>query len=470
MYAQHFGLTMMPFENETDPMSFFNEGEHARILTSITESLKTGRNLIVVTGPVGSGKTFLSQMIKSSFPDDIKLISQSEPPGNSVELFLFIARELGLKPYLPISNTLQKAIVIRDIGDALIKINSEGKKCLLIIDEVHQMTDDVLNGIRLLSNLEKDSTKLINILLLGQEELMELMSSPEMEPFKQYITSVETIGKIGPDSIKKYVQYRIQVAGGQSTIFSKTGWKALGVVFDSGATPHVINSLCNRSIALAFEKEKMVVEGDDVYMAAKDMELGKEGLYDRYVLKKGGGKNRMRTFLRVILGKKDSMATEKNETDIPPEESEMNTKEETDITDTSIDKTAMADKDLPSSEWIRINSIGAKSFLPVTEQEKITGVKPEALSNPDKWIRAGSRSMDSFSEGNDNNSLSAKKASPSSEWVRINSKVAKSFQTDNVKKKTTEAKQKTASNNNEWMRAGSKDIDDFAESSDKVNP
>jgi hypothetical protein len=214
----------------------------------------------------------------------------------------------------------------------------------------------------------------------------------------------------------------------------------------------------------------MVVEGDDVYLAAKDMGLDKEGLYDRYALKKDGGKNRMKTFLRVILGKRNSMATEKTETDIPLENSEVNTEKQTDNTDSSNDKTTNADKDLPSSEWVRIDSIGAKSFLPVNEEEKITEVKPETLSNSYKWISSGSKSIDSFSEGKDNNFLSAKKTSSSSEWVRINSKGAESFQPDNIKKKITRAKQKSASHNNEWMHAGSKNIDSIAESNDKVNP
>ncbi|MEW6600758.1 MAG: AAA family ATPase, partial [Nitrospirota bacterium] len=97
MYTKYFGLSMLPFENVPDPKFFFDQGEHARVRSRITESFKAGRGLTVVTGPIGSGKTTLSQMVISDFTDNIKLIWMAEPPVNSTDLFLFIAQELGLQ-------------------------------------------------------------------------------------------------------------------------------------------------------------------------------------------------------------------------------------------------------------------------------------------------------------------------------------------------------------------------------------
>lgn len=282
MYTKHFGLHMLPFENVPDPKFFFDYGEHAKVRNRITESFKAGRGLTVVTGPIGSGKTTLSQMVISDFTDNIKLIWMAEPPVSSTDLFLFIAQELGLK-----SPSSERVFVLRDIKDVLIEINSAGSKCLLIIDESHLMADDVLDGIRILNNLEVGSTKLIQILLLGQEELMKTINRPELEPFRQRIATLEMMGKMNEDRIRKYVSHRLQVAGGSPSLLSDTGWEALLLAFGSGSTPRVINSLCDRALNHACEREKKIVDVDDVYEAAQVMGLQKDIFFYKVALKKG---------------------------------------------------------------------------------------------------------------------------------------------------------------------------------------
>ncbi|MBI4710097.1 MAG: AAA family ATPase, partial [Nitrospirae bacterium] len=281
MYTNHFGLTRLPFENVPDPAFFFDQGDHARIRTRITDSLKAGRGLIVVTGPIGSGKTTISQKIISDFSSTIKLIWMAEPPANSLDLFLFIAQGLGLKPQVS-----ERVFILRDIKEALLKINSEGSKCLLIIDESHLMGDDTLNGLRLLNNLEEGAIKLIQMLLLGQEELMKTVNKPEMEPFKQRIAALEIMGKMGPDRIREYILHRIRTAGGQPSIFSDTGLEALVVAFGPGNTPRVINLLCNKSLNLTFEKGKPAVDLDDIYEAAGEMGMQKEVFHYKMTLRR----------------------------------------------------------------------------------------------------------------------------------------------------------------------------------------
>ena len=297
MYAKHFGLKILPFENVPDPMFFFDQGDHARIRNRITDSLKAGRGLTVVIGPIGSGKTTLSQMIKSDFSHNIKLIWMAVPPGNSIDLFLFIAQALGLKP-----STSERVFVIRDIRDALLKINSEGSKCLVIVDESHLMSDDTLNGIRLLNNLEEGSTKFIQILLLGQEELMETINRPEMEAFKQRIAILEIIGKMSAEKRRLYISHRIQVAGGHPSIFADTGWEALDLALGSEGTPRIINSLCDRSLNVAFEREKTKVDVYDVYEASQGMGLSSEIFHHVVALK-----NIERKKQTTSIGKKGSI-------------------------------------------------------------------------------------------------------------------------------------------------------------------
>jgi general secretion pathway protein A len=220
-------------------------------------------------------------MVISDFTHDIRLIWMAEPPVNSMDLFLFIAQELGMK-----SPSTERVFVLRDIKDALININSAGSKCLLIIDESHLMADDVLDGIRILNNLEVGASKLIQILLLGQEELMKKINRPELEAFRQRIATLEMLGKMNADRIRKYVSYRIRVAGGSPSLLADTGWEALVLAFGSGSTPRVINSLCDRALNTAFEREKKIVDVDDVYEAAQVAGLQKDIFFYKIALKK----------------------------------------------------------------------------------------------------------------------------------------------------------------------------------------
>jgi len=268
MYTEHFNLNLLPFENVPDPLFFYDYGSRAHIRKQIYGALQNNRGLIVVIGPIGSGKTTLSQMIKFDFSESIKLIWMGEPPANSADLYLFLAQELGLQPSSP-----EKTFVMRDIRNALLKINAEGKKCLVILDESHLMSDDVINGIRLLNNLEEGSIKLIQLLLLGQEELMDKINSLEMEPFKQRIAALEVLGKMNVDTMIKYVTHRLQVAGGTPDLISDTGWEALSIAFSTGGTPRTINSLCDKSFSVACEREKPAVDARDVYEATQRMRL-----------------------------------------------------------------------------------------------------------------------------------------------------------------------------------------------------
>ncbi len=307
MYTEHFNLNLLPFENVPDPTFFFDQDDYGRARKRLTESLKAGRGLMVVTGPIGSGKTTLSQMIKSDFSLNTKIIWMAEPPGNSIDLFLFIAQELGLQP-----STSERTFVLRDIRNALLKINSEGGKCLVIIDESHLMSYDVINGIRLLNNLEEGSTKLIQILLLGQNELMENISRPEMEPFKQRIATLEILGKMNANRIREYVSHRIKIAGGHPSIFADSGWEALCLAFRSGGTPRLINSLCDKALSVAFEREKTIVDAYDVHEAAQLMGLSKEIFH--YILEL---KHRDRMEQVPLTRENDSVKEPETQTETP---------------------------------------------------------------------------------------------------------------------------------------------------------
>ena len=261
MYKELLNLSKLPFENVPDPDFFYDSGDFSRVFANLTNSLQAGRGLMIVTGAIGSGKTTLSQMVMNNFGDSLKLIWLAEPPENGIDILIFIARELGLS--LPDE---KRIFLINDIRSALLEC---GDRYLLILDEAHLMSDEVVHTLKTLNNLEWKSKKLIQLFLLGQDELLEIINRPEMLPFKQRIALLEIIGRMERKEICDYIRFRMGVAGGDPDTFTDNAID--GIAIGSGGVPRVINSLCDKALYHAGSRNSKTVEIVDVFDAAQGM-------------------------------------------------------------------------------------------------------------------------------------------------------------------------------------------------------
>jgi len=280
MYTSHFGLTALPFENVPDPAFFFDSGDYHRVLERMTHSLAAGKGLMAIAGPVGAGKTTLSQKLMADLPETTRLVWLAEPPGTAADLFLFLSQELGIEHVPP-----ERVFALRDLRASLLKLNSEDRRCLVIVDESHFMSDDTLEGIRLLNNLEDGPVKLLQIILLGQQELMDKLSRPELEAFRQRVAALEFIGKMDPPRLREYVLHRLRIAGSGHLIFTETALDVISV--STEGVPRVTNSLCDQALRVAFEQEKTVVGAEEVHQAAIDLGLGRRTLHHILKLRDG---------------------------------------------------------------------------------------------------------------------------------------------------------------------------------------
>jgi type II secretory pathway predicted ATPase ExeA len=269
MYTNHFSLNRLPFENVSDPANFFQQGDYSRVLSRMIDSFRAEKGLMVVAGPIGTGKTTLSQKLIVSVPEKTRVIWLGEPPETSDELLLFLTHELHITP-----ESAARVFVLRDIKEYLLKLRNEGNRCLLIIDEVHKISDDVLECLRLLNNLEQGSSKLIQMLLIGQEEFLDKLSRPHLESFKQRISWLEAIGKMTPSQTHGYIKHRLKVAGSQSTIFTDNAIEA--IVAATRGTPRLVNTFCDRALRVSYESGDTVVDVDSVRRAADEIGLGSE--------------------------------------------------------------------------------------------------------------------------------------------------------------------------------------------------
>ncbi len=284
IYTDHFGLDALPFENVPDPAFFFDQGDYTRVLEHLIGCFRAGRGLMVVAGPIGSGKTTLSQRLLIAVPANTKLAWLAEPPEGSVDLFRLLLQELGAEP--PASQG--RGFLLRDLRDRLLDLYTQGGRCLTLIDEAHKASDEVLEAVRLLNNLEHGAHKLVQIILLGQDEFLKRLSTPALSSFHQRIAALEVIGKMDPAEVRDYILHRLEVAGSRYPVFTAEAIEAIANV--TGGIPRVINSLCDRALMASFGHGGKRVDIEEVREAAKL--LGDAGV-DRklffYLLERKGG-------------------------------------------------------------------------------------------------------------------------------------------------------------------------------------
>ena len=266
MYHEYFGLKALPFENVPDPAFFFDAGQYHNVLRRLTDAVVAGRGLMVVAGPIGSGKTTLSQKLMADLPPDIVHLWLPEPSVTDREILLLLLRRFGY--------TLEwesRVIALVALRAQLMEMHAKGRRCLLVIDESHKISDEGLETVRLLNNLEEGARKLIQILLLGQEELTNMLKQADREPFRQRIANFEVLGHMRPLQVRDYVHHRLRVAGGDPSIIPDVLIEAIAEA--AGGIPRLTNSLCDRSLLYAFENHRAAVDSQDTLRAAEDVGL-----------------------------------------------------------------------------------------------------------------------------------------------------------------------------------------------------
>ncbi|MGJ3522336.1 ExeA family protein [Nitratidesulfovibrio sp. D1] len=268
MYLAHFGLDRRPFENVPNADFFFESGQYARTLAFMRESVALGRGLMVISGPIGAGKTTLTHMLVSDLgPQDVRAWLLM-PPAESMELFAYVARETGGA----LSSGAGSAALLHAVRERCADLRAKGRKALLLIDEAHLATPDFLEGVRILCNLEDATGKLLQIFLVGQEELPGLLEAPDRVALAQRVAAWLKLAPMTPEQVAGYVTHRITAAGGPPDLFTP---QALEMTAEAAhGTPRVVNNLCDRALSHAAGRAGRRVKPQDLHEAARDLGLG----------------------------------------------------------------------------------------------------------------------------------------------------------------------------------------------------
>ncbi|HET7401752.1 MAG TPA: AAA family ATPase, partial [Usitatibacter sp.] len=267
MYLEHFGLREAPFRITPHTEFFFAGANRGATLEALLYAITAGEGLVKVTGEVGSGKTMLCRVLMERLPETVETIYLAIPSLSRDEMLAAIAEDLGLETAGANTNKL-----MRLLQDKLIELHTGGRQVVALIDEAHAMPLATLEEIRLLSNLETGTEKLLQVVLFGQPELDTHLALPHMRQLKERITHSFTLGPLPPRDIGEYIAFRLRAAGYHGP--QLFGEEALRIIADaSEGLTRRINIFADKTLLAAFAAGTHTVTADHARAAVSDTQI-----------------------------------------------------------------------------------------------------------------------------------------------------------------------------------------------------
>jgi general secretion pathway protein A len=270
MYASYFGLREPPFSITPDPRYLYMTGRHREALAHLLYGVTEGGGFVQLTGEVGTGKTTLCRCLLEQVPAGVDVALILNPRLTSEELLAAVCDELRIA--YPPGTTSVKALVDA-LYHYLLDAHARDRRTVLIVDEAQDLAVEVLEQIRLLTNLETTREKLLQIILIGQPELMHLLAREDLRQLAQRVTARYHIEPFVEEDTRGYVRHRLQVAGRTRGLFTD---RAISRVHrESRGVPRLINVICDRALLGAYAEEKTHVDARIVANAAAEVRGGK---------------------------------------------------------------------------------------------------------------------------------------------------------------------------------------------------
>jgi len=278
MYLSHFGLQEQPFTLTPNTQFYFGLPSHNEAMEVLRTALDAGEGFIKVTGEVGSGKTLLCRKLLNELPENFPTAYIPNPMLAPQEFRRAVAAEIGV--VLQEGGDQQQ--FTRQIEDKLIEKASEGLSVVLIVDEAQAMPDETIEALRLMTNLETESKKLLQVVLFGQPELDQKLASPRLRQLRQRITFSYQLRKMDADQVEQYVHHRLQIAGYKGApVFGHKQCKAM--VAACHGTARLINVVSHKALMLAYGEGKHEVSLEHVKYAVNDTEATRGAVMNRYM-------------------------------------------------------------------------------------------------------------------------------------------------------------------------------------------
>lgn len=267
MYLYHYGIKELPFTLTPNTSYFFGLPSHKEAIDVLRLALKTGEGFIKVTGEVGTGKTLICRKLLNELPDTFVTAYIPNPYLSPAELRRAVASELGVE----LTENCDQQEFTQRIQTRLIELHQQQKCVVLLIDEAQALPVESIESLRLMTNLETESRKLLQVVLFGQPELDDKLALPELRQLKQRITFSYRLALMNDDQVYQYVRHRMTVAGYRGgEVFDRDVCKQIFKA--SHGTPRIVNVLCHKALMLAYGEGKIPVEKSHVNHAIADTE------------------------------------------------------------------------------------------------------------------------------------------------------------------------------------------------------
>ncbi len=273
MYTKHFGLREAPFGITPDTSYYFAAPASQEALNTLLVAANNGEGFIKITGEVGTGKTLLCRKFMATLGDDFFTAYIPNPLLEPRSLMLALAEELELTP----EKDIDQHQLLKSINHRLLELAREGKRVLLCLDEAQAMPLETLEALRLLTNLETEKRKLLQIVLFGQPELNRKLQQESIRQLAQRITFHYHLGPLSRDDLDFYLSHRLHVAGyGGGRLFARDAVNALHAA--SGGVPRLANILAHKALMLAFGEGRQQVRAHHARAAASDTAAARRGV------------------------------------------------------------------------------------------------------------------------------------------------------------------------------------------------
>lgn len=254
MYCKFYGLKERPFNVTSDPAFFYSSRQHKEALAHLLYGVTQRKGIMVVTGEIGTGKTTLCRFFLNQLATNVKTAFILNPYFSEIQLLEAIIKDFGIE-----LKDKSRLSFVWELNRFLLSESGSGNNVVLIIDEAQNLKPPALEQVRLLSNLETDKDKLLQIVLVGQPELNAKLDLYDLRQLRQRVMVKYHISPLDANEIRDYIQHRLEVAGARGRIkFSEDALKEITAF--SGGTPRLINILCDRALLLGFVEETFEIE------------------------------------------------------------------------------------------------------------------------------------------------------------------------------------------------------------------
>jgi general secretion pathway protein A len=266
VYLEFYGLQRPPFDITPNPRFLFRSAKHREALNHLLYGIRERKGFVQLTGEIGAGKTTLCRALLEQLDPHFSTALILNPALNADELMKSIATEFRL----PVGG-FDRLEMIAVFNEFLLSQTERGLETVLIIDEAQNLTEELLEQVRLLSNIETDNRKLLQIVLMGQPELRDRLNGPHLKQLRQRITVRYHLAALTRVEVGQYIQHRLALAGanGAPTFTRPALWR---IYFYSGGIPRLVNAVCDKALLAGFVEKSKRITSKTIGRAIRELE------------------------------------------------------------------------------------------------------------------------------------------------------------------------------------------------------